>query len=63
MKILLGLFLGIITMMLVRETYASQNRWKVKVNNTNAEVVKITDGNVNCYITQTYYAIGISCVK
>lgn len=67
-RFIIGIIIGIILVLLVKTTYADQNRWRFKVNNNDTEVVRIQDGGINCYISQSAYSGygatgGISCLK
>lgn len=64
--IIIGIVVSILTVSAVKNSEASQNKWHINFSNNEIEVVKFTDGNVNCYFTDVsggYSSNAISCVK
>lgn len=69
MKTLIGIIIGISIMLVVGSAYASNKVWHLdQVGAGDAEVIKIQDGSINCYIYRESYLGykgfgGISCLK
>lgn len=66
MKILIGILLGALLVLCISQAHATSNKeWNIPTHEGKGNrLLRIQDGNVNCYIVQWYKNIdGISCVK